>query len=193
MAFGVFRKFNIKELVLAGMFASITFVLAYVRIPLPLSQVPISGQTFGVMLSGGIGGGKVGFISQAVYLLLGLIGVPVFAGGNAGPGVLVGPTGGYLWSFPFAAYFIGRALEGKRRPSFFASLVACFLGGVVLVYAMGVFQLMLVMNLGISQALLVGAVPFILGDVVKAVAGALVICRFPSGARDVAENRDYPS
>lgn len=180
------RGLTVNELVLAGFFAAVTSVLAYIKIPIPISPVPISGQTLGVMLSGGLGGPVAGAAAQAVYVLLGLVGIPVFAGGTSGPGVLLGPTGGYLWSFVPSAYAIGLllkrngktdSLKGKYR--FLRAFTACLVGGVGIVYVCGVLQLALVVHLGVVRALVVGALPFIPGDVIKALIAAFVISRFP--------------
>ncbi|HHY38355.1 MAG TPA: biotin transporter BioY [Clostridia bacterium] len=180
------RGLTVNELVLAGFFAAVTSVLAYIKIPIPIGPVPISGQTLGVMLSGGLGGPVTGAAAQAVYVLLGLVGIPVFAGGTSGPGVLLGPTGGYLWSFVPGAYVIGFLLkrhgkvgspEAKYR--YLKAFTACMIGGVGIVYVCGVSQLALVAHLGIVRAVVVGALPFLAGDVMKALIAAFVISRFP--------------
>lgn len=180
------RSFGVKDLVLAGLFAAVTSVLAYIKVPIPVSPVPISGQTLGVMLSGGLGGPAVGAAAQAVYILLGLIGIPVFAGGTSGPGVLLGPTGGYLWSFVPGAYVIGLLLKRGRktgcsevRHHYLKAFVACLVGGVVVVYTFGVLQLALVARLGVARALVIGALPFVAGDVFKVLIAAFVISRLP--------------
>src|SRR5262245_33110339 len=78
----------------------VTAVAAQIAIPLPFSPVPLTGQTFAVLLSGAVLGARRGFLSQVLYLLEGAAGLPFFAGGAAGAGILLGPTGGYLIAFP---------------------------------------------------------------------------------------------
>ena len=90
------RGLDARSLALAGMMAALTAVLAYIRIPLPFSPVPVSAQTLAVMFAGALLGARLGAFSQLVYVLMGAVGLPVFAGGQGGPAVLAGPTGGYL-------------------------------------------------------------------------------------------------
>jgi biotin transport system substrate-specific component len=101
-------------MVYASMFGSLTAIGAYIMIPLP--PVPITFQTLFLNLAGALLGGYLGALSQVVYILLGVIGLPVFAGGKAGLGVLLGPTGGYLFGFVLAALVVGKGYR-RRRPS----------------------------------------------------------------------------
>lgn len=87
--------------------ASIIAVLSFISIPLPFSPVPITLQTLGVMLSGLLLGPQLGSISVGLYLIAGTLGLPIFAGGAAGIGVLMGPSGGYLLGFLPGAWMIG--------------------------------------------------------------------------------------
>lgn len=163
-----------REIALVAMFAAVTSVLAYVRIPLPFGPVPITGQTFGLMLAGLLLGPRLAAISQAVYLLMGLAGLPVFAGGMAGIGVLVGPTGGYLWAHIPGAYIVGLIAGGRHELSGPRALVAAAVGGIVAVYGLGVWQLQAVADMDWPAALAAGAVPFLIGDAVKVVVAATV-------------------
>jgi len=185
---------------LAALLAAVTSVLAYVRIPLPMSPVPITGQTLGLMLAGVLLGPRLGALSQAVYLLMGAVGLPVFAGGQGGLGVLVGPTGGYLWGHVAGAHVAGlvagpglwtaaaggeaRLPGGSRRGTmvFGRSLAGAVLGGIVTVYGLGVLQLALVTGMGWQAALLAGAVPFLPGDALKAAAAAALAARLARAA-----------
>ncbi|HHY93221.1 MAG TPA: biotin transporter BioY [Firmicutes bacterium] len=148
-------------------------VLGYVKIPLPFSPVPITGQTFGVMLAGALLGSRLGFLALLVFDLTGLV-FPVFAGGTGGLGVIVGPTGGYILSWPLAAWLIGYLTEQAPRPGFFRIFTANVLGGIVVIYALGVTQLALVAHIGFLPAFLKGALPFIPGDLIKCAAAAIV-------------------
>ena len=125
----------------ASMFGSLTAVGAYIMIPLP--PVPITMQTLFVSLAGALLGGYLGALSQVVYILLGVIGLPVFAGGKAGFGVLIGPTGGYLIGFIVGAFIIGKLTSLHRDPGLFW-LMGAMVAGIGIVYTLGIIQLMLV-------------------------------------------------
>lgn len=154
---------------LASLFASLT--AAGAQLAVPLSPVPVTLQTLFVLLSGMVLGGRLGALSQALYVLLGLAGLPVFAGGRAGPWVLAGPTGGYLLGFIAGAYVAGRLAEGK--PSF-NRLVLSGAAGTAAVYVLGVAQLAYWLHGDLGKAIAVGVVPFLPGDAVKVAAAALV-------------------
>lgn len=166
-----------RDLVLAALFGAITSVLAYVRIPLPFSPVPITGQTFGVMLAGVLLGPRLGALSMVVYVLMGVAGLPVFSGGTAGIGVLVGPTGGYLWGCIAGAYVTGLVTADRGPLSVAKASSATVLGGIVAVYGIGVLQLAIVSGLSLYEALAAGVVPFLLGDAIKAATAAALAVR----------------
>lgn len=166
---------KVSSMILAALLAGVTAALAMVTVPLPFSYVPVTGQTFGVMLGGSLLGPRLGAISQAIYIALGVSGLPVFAGFVAGPGVLAGPTGGYIWAFVPGAMTVG--LLTGRRPNFVRALGATVAGGIIVVYLIGVVQLALVTGIGFGNAVLLGALPFLPGDCLKAVAAAAVAAR----------------
>ncbi len=169
---------SLREMLRAGLMAALTGVLAWVQIPLPFSPVPITGQTFGVMLAGSLLGARTGFISMLLFLLLGTAGVPVFAGAKAGIGVLLGPTGGYLLAFPLAAYIIGRIACPPRGASGLMRMGwANLIGGILVIYTMGTIQLALVANMDLSTAFVAGSLYFIPGDLLKVVVAAAVASR----------------
>jgi len=161
---------DLTLIVLGSLFVA---VLAQVEIPLPFTPVPITGQTFGVLLVGAALGSKRGAASLALYLAEGAIGLPFFAGGAHGLSVVVGATGGYLIGFIGAAYVIGqlaeRGLERSARTSFIPFLV-----GTLIIYACGVTWLAVVLG-SFSKAITLGLIPFLIGDVVKLLAAALVL------------------
>ena len=163
---------NLRGLVYAALFGALTAVGAYIAIPMP--PVPITMQTFFVSLAGALLGGVLGAMSQVVYLLMGVIGLPVFAGGKAGFGVLLGPTGGYLFGFILGAYVTGR-LTAMRKEAGLWWLMGAMLAGYVFIYVPGLLQLMAVANLDLGRAVAVGLVPTIPGGVVKIVLAALVV------------------
>lgn len=127
------------------------------------------------MLGGALLGARLGALSQSIYILLGVCGLPVFSGLMSGPGILAGPTGGYLWAFIPGAYVTG--LLTGQRPTLLRALAATVIGGIAVVYLIGVLQLALVTGMGLIEATLVGVVPFIPGDCLKAVAAAVVAAR----------------
>jgi biotin transport system substrate-specific component len=146
--------------------------MAQVRIPLPFTPIPITGQTFAVLLVGAVLGSRRGAASLLLYLIQGLLGLPVFAGGASGLVYLGGPTGGYLVGFVIAASLVGllasRGLD-RRIPS---ALLA-FLAGEVVIYLFGVAWLSLF--LGIQRAIAAGLLPFLVGDALKLAAAGLVL------------------
>jgi biotin transport system substrate-specific component len=162
---------SLRGMVYASMFGAITAVGAYIVIPLPL--VPITLQTFFVSLAPALLGGALGALSQVIYVLIGLIGLPVFAGGKAGFGVLIGPTGGYLAGFIIGAYIIGKLIEMKQKPGFVWMVSAMVVGHVAL-YALGVAQLMFVAKLSLGKAVAVGVIPTVPGGIAKILAAAFV-------------------
>jgi biotin transport system substrate-specific component len=135
--------------------------------------VPITLQTFFLYLAAALLGGRLGALSQVVYLLIGMIGLPVFSGGKAGMGVLLGPTGGYLIGFVAGAYVIGRLVDTGKTPGPVWIGFAMVTGTAVL-YLLGVIQLILVARFSVTQAIAVGVLPFLIGDAVKIVVAVLL-------------------
>lgn len=158
-------------LIVAG--ALLVAMLAQIEIPLPFTPVPITGQTFGVLLVGAALGSRRGAASLAAYLVLGTIGFPFFAGGAQGISVLLGATGGYLIGFVMAAYVIGLLAERGMERNIRTSLVP-FLFGTILIYLCGVTWLAVVLG-SFTRALAAGLLPFLLGDAIKLIAASLVL------------------
>ncbi len=160
-------------LVLAG--SALVAASARVSIPLPFTPVPITGQTFGVLLVGAAMGSRRGALALALYLLEGGAGLPVFAGGAAGRTHLLGPTAGYLFSYPIAAGVVGWLAERglDRRPH---GALAAMLLSETIILAAGTLWLSAFVG-GLSRAFIQGALPFLPGDLVKALlASALLPC-----------------
>ena len=112
------EKNKLKGMVFAALFAALTGAVAWFKIPLPFTPVPITLQTLMVLLSGAMLGAYYGALAMIIYLILGTIGLPVFAGGSSGVAALLGPTGGYLLSYPVAAFVIGYMLQKKKLNAF---------------------------------------------------------------------------
>ena len=159
--------------VVVGVFtcALLTALGAQVRIPLPWTPVPLTLQTFFVPLAGVALGPGLGAASQVLYLALGILGVPVFAGGTAGPAILLGPTAGYLVGFPLGAFGTGVCLRRATRPGLFRIWLA-IAAGMLAIYVCGAGWLVLGFHLPLIQALAGGVLPFLAGDGMKALAAA---------------------
>lgn len=163
---------QLRNMVYASLMAALTAAGAYIAIP--IGPVPIVLQNLFIMLAGLLLGGRWGVISVAVYLVAGAIGLPVFAGGTGGIGKFVGPTGGYLVGYLFAAFLIGTISEkGKGRIG--VDIGAMLLGSLV-IYAIGVTWLKVVTGMDFQKAVTVGMLPFLIGDGVK-IAAAIAIAR----------------
>jgi biotin transport system substrate-specific component len=168
-------------------FMALTVAGAYIRIPLPFTPVPITLQTFFVLLAGAVLGRKLGCLSQAGYLLIGIFGLPVFTGGLYGFARFFGPTGGYLMGFVLAAYLIGRLL-GRDDEAGFIKITAAMFSGLVVLFATGTFQLALVMHISLAKAAALGVLPFIPGDIIKLLAAATIYQRVQKQVRAVYPN-----
>ncbi|MBK5933147.1 biotin transport system substrate-specific component [Rhodovulum imhoffii] len=169
-----------RDIVFIALFAAITAALAvFPPVTLPVIGVPITAQSLGVMLAGGVLGAMRGGL--AIVLLLGLlaIGLPLLAGGRGGFGVFLGPTGGYLIGWAVAAFVIGFLTERFwSRLTYPGAFVICVAGGVVVLYAIGIPWSAFVAKVSLGTAL-AGSLPFIPGDIVKALiaAGVIVIVK----------------
>jgi biotin transport system substrate-specific component len=160
---------------MAVLMAVITGLLAQVRIPLPFSPVPLTGQTFAVLMAGVLLGRKWGGISLAIYAVLGIAGIPWFTGASSG----FTATTGYLVGFIISALFIGYATD--RLPnarSFHAMFGVMLFASLILVYLPGILWLGFWLhtignsNIDIMSLLSIGALPFISGDILKAIMAA---------------------
>jgi len=163
------------KLVLALSVAGAIGLLAQVRFPIPWSPVPITGQTFGVLLAGVLLGRWWGGISLGMYGGLGIAGIPWFAGFSSG----LGATGGYIIGFVMAALFLGYFTDKYIRARSFTSMLGLMLvANFAIIYVPGLIWLGLWLNAtvgveGIGAVLALGVAPFIVGDIIKAVLAAL--------------------
>jgi biotin transport system substrate-specific component len=167
-------KISTKGLVYAALFGALTAAGALIAIPLP--PVPVTAQTFFLNVSAILLGGKLGALSQFIYIMLGVVGIPVFAGGKAGLGVIFGPTGGYLLGFIIAAFVIGIISRVKNNAGFFWYIFSMLIG-MLIIYLAGCLQLSLVAKMSFSKALAVGVLPFIPGDILKIILAAVISSR----------------
>lgn len=162
-----------RHIVLIITGALLIYLTALISIPLPGTPVPISGQTFGVLLVGGALGFRRGLAATLLYVLLGAVGLPVFAEGKDGLQVILGATGGYLIGFIFAGAIVGRLAELGWDRNLLGALGAMAIGNV-LIYALGLPWLAVVAGFTPTETLQNGLLPFILGDVLKLVLAAVL-------------------
>ncbi|MGA2071444.1 MAG: biotin transporter BioY [Sedimentisphaerales bacterium] len=161
----------IYDVVIVAFGALILGFSAQVKVYLPISPVPITGQTFAVLMLAALLGSRRGVLVIIAYLMEGVAGLPVFAGG-IGPATLIGPTGGYLFGFIAVAYVVGKLAEmgWDRRVS---TTIAAMLAGEIVLYTFGVCWLAIMTN--IRTAMVIGLYPFIVGDILKIALAATVL------------------
>ena len=166
---------NTKDIVYVALFAALTAALGlFPPLTIPAIGVPITAQSMGVMLAGALAGSKRGGLALVLFVLLVAIGMPLLSGGRGGFGVLLGPSGGFILSWPIAAFLIGWLLERhKGQLPIVVSMTYIAIGGVAVVYLIGIPWLAFAAELTLSQAI-AGAAGFIPGDLVKVVFAALI-------------------
>ena len=149
---------NVRKMVLSSLFASLCAVCSWIAVPLP--PVYITLQTLALMLTLGTLGGKWGTVSIALYLLLGVVGLPVFAGFRGGAGALLDATGGFLWGFLLAALTYWLLEKPGKLPAMIGALLAC--------YGCGCFWFShWAGNIGFFAAALTCVVPYLIPDAIK--------------------------
>lgn len=158
------------SITIIALMTAILCVLAPISIP--ISTVPISMGTFAVYLCATILGPKKGVVCVLIYLLLGAIGLPVYAGGAAGVGVIAGPTGGYLVGFLFLAFFTGWFSYHFANKAIILCLGMII--GTLLCYLIGTIWLGFSLHLGTWESLMAGVIPFIPGDILKMIACTVI-------------------
>lgn len=170
-------KLTIREMTLVAMFAALTSIGAFISIP--IGEVPITLQTLFVLLSGLILGPKLGALSQLIYLILGLIGLPIFAGFTGGLQSVTKPSFGFILGFMFSAYLAGKISHIKKETSainiWLGSLVATittYLFGLPYMYY--ILNIVLGKGLSFSTVLNMGCLIFLPGDVLKLVVASLI-------------------
>lgn len=154
-----------RTIIFSALFIAITAVLAQIILPLPFTPVPVNFALVGVMLSGIILGSKKGALCQFIYILLGMAGLPIFAGFSGGIGKVLGPTGGYLLSYPVVSFLCGKYIEifGRKFSNFIISTVV----SLILCYIVSTIWIMFLMKLTFVSAVTIGVLPFIIGDLLK--------------------------
>ncbi|HUI70154.1 MAG TPA: biotin transporter BioY [Spirochaetia bacterium] len=174
---------RIYDACLIAGFSLVIAVSAQVSIPLPFTPVPVTLQTFAVVLTGALLGSRRGAAAVLLYLAEGFAGLPVFSLGSAGFVHLLGPTGGYLIGFAFAAWITGFLIERRLATTLLGALMVLILGHLV-PYIPGVAWLSV--SLGPSRAFALGFLPFLVGDALKIVASVGVL----TGANILVRSKD---
>ena len=167
-------------------FAFFTALMAQISIRLGFTPVPITGQTFAVLLSGAALGSRLGPTSQALYWGMGAAGLPFYAEGNGGWDVATGATAGYLVGFVVAAWVVGKLAERQQDRNLWTAIPA-FLFGSVIIHLFGVPWLANVLDVSWSRAAELGSYPFIAGDLIKVGLAGVVL---PASWRLVSNLRD---
>ncbi|KQY94820.1 biotin biosynthesis protein BioY [Paenibacillus sp. Root52] len=170
-------KLSLRGIVFSALMAAILVLFGYISIPIGFSPVPITLQTLAVMLAGGLLGPRYGFLSIALVVVLTAIGFPLLHG-TGGMAVILGPTGGYVWMWPFSAMLIGLFLARIKLNgfvSYFLAFIVLELFGSLLIYASGVPWLAYQYKMSFTEAMIQGFYPYIIGDLIKALFAVIII------------------
>lgn len=164
---------TVKQFATATLVAALTAAFAQIAVPYPFSPAEFTLQTMGVYLAGLLLGPVWGAFSLVLYVIAGVAGAPVFAGGSAGPGVIGGPTGGYILSFPVAAGVIGALVHRRIQPRQLDQVsvilqTGALLVGLAVIYIVGSVWLGQSVSLTLPQAIVQGGIVFVPGDLAKA-------------------------
>lgn len=169
-----YEQSTINKIVMALGMAILTGIMAQIVIPLPWTPVPVTAQTFAVLFAGILLGRYWGGLSQAIYVVIGITGVPWFAGMTGGYGAFLGTTGGYLVGFILAALFLGYFTDKYVRSRSFISMLGLMsIANFGLIYIPGLIGLGVWMYLiqgsipDLMSLLAMGAIPFLIGDTIK--------------------------
>ncbi len=158
---------------LCAMFTAITAVLSQIAVPLPFTPVPINLATLATFLAGGLLGPVFGAVSLTTYVVLGAVGLPVFAQFTGGVGIVVGPTGGYILGYITAAWLTGLLIQKLPKGIFFSILSMS--AGMLSCYLLGTAWFMFQQKVDLLAALAMCVVPFLIGDALKIVLAAFVV------------------
>lgn len=164
------KKISTRELCMIGLWTAVIVIMAQITIPMPMG-VPMTMQTFAITLAAIVLGAKKGAIATGIYVLLGAIGLPVFAGLSGGFSYIIGPTGGFIISFPIMAYIIGLGAEKKNNRALFISLIII---GTVVNYIVGVIMFCGITGNSIIVGITACVLPFIPTAIIKAVVATIM-------------------
>ena len=153
---------SIKEITLIGMCAALMAIFSQISIPLPFTSVPVTLQIFGLVVLAVIVGAKIGTLSIIIFIFLGAIGLPVFANFSGGFGVIMGPTGGYIFGFVLIAFLIGFASSKQNNAILFITSYIAVIADLIV----GTLYLKMVTGMDLNSALIAGFYPFIIKDLI---------------------------
>lgn len=170
---------KITNIVFTALFVAVIVVCS--QIIIPFGQVPITLQTVGVFLSATILGARWSSVSVLVYILLGLVGLPVFSGFSSGVGYLLGPTGGYIVGFLFTALIVGFITEKLGKGA--GVLTVAMVLGLLVCYAFGTAWFCLVMKQDFIYGILLCVVPYIIPDIIKIVFSVFMVKRLSKAVK----------
>lgn len=162
---------KVRDITLVALFTAVISVCA--QITIPIQPVPFTGAIVALFITGAVLEKKQGFIVGIMYLLLGAIGVPVFAGFNFGVSAIIGPTGGYLITYPIMIYFIAWCIDKFKKENMLFLIIYMILS-LVLCYLVGTTWLAISCKLDVYEAILSGVAPFVIFDIIKAIIGATI-------------------
>lgn len=162
---------NIYKMTLIALFAALSAVFS--QIIIPIGPIPINLGLLAIFICGGALGWKNGTISISIYILLGLVGVPVFTGFQGGFAKIAGPTGGYIIGYLFAVFIVGLTASKLGRKVW--ALAVGMIIGLILCYTFGTVWFMILMGQGLIESLILCVFPFIIGDAVKIIVAILII------------------
>ncbi len=167
-------------------FLMLTIAGAFLYIPLPITPVPITLQTFFVLLCAAFLRRKDGFVTQGAYVGLGALGLPVFSGAAGGLLKLFGPTGGYLVGFAVCIYVVSALLDNfkNKKQLTFARILFAFASGIAVIYLCGGLWLAFITKFSFSEVITYGIMPFIAGDVLKVMFAAIIFHKSKSKMRN---------
>lgn len=164
-------KLHTRDLCIIGTFTAVIAVMSQITIPMPFG-VPLTMQTFAILLAGIVLGARKGCIATLVYILLGAIGLPVFAEFSGGFNIIAGPTGGFILSFPIMAFLAGLGREYRHKSNIY--FVLCLTLSLIINYVCGVAMFCLLTKSSILIGFTACVLPFIISDLVKAVLASLL-------------------
>ncbi len=172
------KLISVQDMTLIAMFTALIAICSWISVP--LGPVPFTLQTFGIFVTAGILGTRRGIISVLVYICIGVIGIPVFAGFSSGPGVIAGPTGGFILGFFFIAVVVGtmtHCVSVEKQGMKIVVLVIGMILGDVLCFALGTVWFVWNMKSNVATALGLCVVPYIVPDLIKIGVAAVVVNR----------------
>lgn len=158
------QKLSTQDLCMIGTFTAVIIIMSQIVIPMPLG-VPLTMQTFAILLAGMVLGSNKAFIATLVYILLGAVGLPVFSGFSGGLKALVGPTGGFLLSFPVMAFLAGLAMEYRRKSNIY--FIIFIILSVVVNYLCGIAVFCFLTKANFLIGFTTCVLPFIITDIIK--------------------------